>query len=47
MINPAVKEALETTKNNKIGIIGTPGTIKSNAYQQKLLKINPKLKIFS
>ena len=47
MINPAVTEALETTKNNKIGIIGTPGTIRSNAYQSKLLKARPGLEIFS
>ena len=47
MINPAVTEAMATTKNKKIGIIGTPGTIKSGAYQQKLLKANKSLKIFS
>ena len=35
MITPAVREALEATKNRKIGIIGTPGTIKSKAYQKK------------
>ncbi len=47
MIGPTVVDALKITKNNKIGIIGTPGTIKSGAYQKKLLKANPKLKIFS
>jgi len=47
MIAPAVEEALYTTKNKKIGIIGTPGTIKSNAYQNKLLKADPTLEIFS
>lgn len=47
MINPAVTEAIKTTKNKKIGVIGTPGTIKSNAYQQKLSKIDPSLEIFS
>ncbi|MBI3337396.1 MAG: glutamate racemase [Candidatus Staskawiczbacteria bacterium] len=47
MINPAVKEAVKKTKNKRIGIIGTPGTIKSNSYQKKLLKLNPSLKIFS
>ena len=47
MITPAVKEALKITKNRKIGIIGTPGTIKSMAYKKKLLKINPSLKIYS
>jgi glutamate racemase len=36
-----------TTRNKKIGIIGTPGTIKSGAYQQKLLRKDKSLKIFS
>src|SRR3989344_4248370 len=47
MINPAVAEAIITTKNKKIGIIGTPGTIRSGAYQKKLLKADPSLKIFT
>ena len=47
MINPAVAEAVATTKNKKIGIIGTPGTIRSGSYQQKLLKADPSLEIFS
>ncbi|MCX6720446.1 MAG: glutamate racemase [Candidatus Staskawiczbacteria bacterium] len=47
MINPAVAEALATTKNKKIGIIGTPGTIKSGVYQKKLLKADSNLKVFS
>jgi len=47
MIGPAVKEAVKKTKNKRIGIIGTPGTIKSDVYQQKLLKADSSLKIFS
>jgi glutamate racemase len=47
MIDPAVTEALVTTKTKRIGIIGTPGTIKSGAYQSRLLKADSKLKIFS
>jgi glutamate racemase len=47
MIGPAIAEAIITTKNKKIGIIGTPGTIKSNAYQQKLLKADSSLQIFA
>lgn len=47
MITPAVKEALLTTKNRKIGVIGTPGTIKSEAYQNKLAKADSGLKIYS
>lgn len=36
MISPAVQEAKETSKNEKIGVIGTPGTIKSKIYEKKL-----------
>lgn len=46
MIVPAAKEAARKTKNKKIGIIGTPGTIKSSAYKKKLLALNPNLKIY-
>jgi len=31
----------------RIGIIGTPGTIKSKAWENHLLKLNPRLKIYS
>ncbi|MCX6721707.1 MAG: glutamate racemase [Candidatus Staskawiczbacteria bacterium] len=55
MINPAITEALATTKNpsaslragKKIGIIGTPGTIRSGVYQKKFLKADSSLEIFS
>lgn len=36
VIKPAVRAAIATTKNNKIGVIGTVGTIKSQSYQQLL-----------
>jgi glutamate racemase len=51
MICPAVREALLVTKNNKIGIIGTPGTIKSQAYDKLFEHLTrhwePQVKIFS
>lgn len=47
MIDPAIEGAITATKNKKIGIIGTRGTIKSNAYQQKFLKADSSLEIFS
>lgn len=47
MIDPAVAEALKTTKNKKVGIIGTPGTIKSNVYKNKLAQLDNKIEIFS
>ncbi len=46
MVDPAVKE-IDSLGRKKIGIIGTPGTIKSQAYNQKLLKENPDLEIYS
>ena len=47
MITSAAEEVLNSTKNKKIGIIGTPGTIKSKSFEKKLLKLDPKLKIYS
>ena len=47
MITSGAEEAVKITKNKKIGIIGTPGTIKSGAYENKLLGINPSLEIYS
>jgi len=46
MITCAAKEVSASTKNKKIGIIGTPGTIKSSAWSKKLKKIDPSLKIY-
>jgi len=47
MITPAAKGAAVTTQNNKIGIIGTPGTIESGAWTRELLLQNPQLQIYS
>lgn len=38
VVTPAVRKALSTTKNNRIGIIGTPATISSGTYQKHLKK---------
>jgi len=37
-IDGVAKSVKEATKNNKIGVIGTKGTIKSRAYQEELKK---------
>jgi len=47
MITPAVKDAVKKTKNKKVGIIGTPGTIKSGVYKEKLFELDGGLKFFS
>ena len=47
MITPAVADALKKTKNKRIGVIGTPGTIKSGAYEKRLLSADPSLKVYA
>lgn len=44
VIQPAVRRAIATTRNNKIGVIGTQGTINSGAYQD-LFSIHPGLEV--
>ncbi len=39
MATPGIEEALSVTRNKKIGIIGTPGTIKSGVYHHRLAEL--------
>jgi glutamate racemase len=43
---PAAEEAITKTKNKKIGVIATEGTVHSGALKRELTKINPKIKVF-
>ena len=47
VIQPCVDKAIKTTKNNKIGVIGTSTTIQSNCYNLKIKAMNPKIEVFS
>jgi len=47
MITPAVEDINNNHKFKRIGLIGTPGTIKSNAYQKRILADNPSLKLYT
>jgi glutamate racemase len=47
VILPGAKEAQKQTKSGRIGIIGTEGTIRSQAYEQELKKLNPAFQVFS
>ena len=47
MISGTAGGVSKITKNKKVGVIGTPGTIKSNAYKTKLLESDPELKIYT
>ncbi len=46
VIIPAVDRAIELTKNNRIGVMATEGTVNSMAFVKELKKINPKVKVF-
>lgn len=47
VILPGAKAAAAKTKNNKIGVIGTPGTIRSKSYNKQIHKINKIAEIHS
>ena len=47
VISPALNEVLSAAESKRIGIIGTPGTIKSGSWKKKLLAKDPSLKIYS
>lgn len=47
VIKGAVRKAIEITKNNKIGVIGTVGTIKSGSYQKMLRFYDSDAEIYS
>lgn len=45
VIQPGAGAALEATRNGRVGVIGTEGTIRSGAYQGALLSAAPELHI--
>ncbi|MFS0646883.1 glutamate racemase [Siminovitchia sp. 179-K 8D1 HS] len=45
VISPGARAALKVTKNNRIGVLGTAGTIKSEAYVRELIAINTESKV--
>lgn len=47
VVKPGAKTAAETTRNDKIGIIGTEGTINSGIYTEFLSKTNPNVQVYA
>jgi glutamate racemase len=43
VINPGARAAIKNTKNYRVGIIGTEGTVKSGAYERALKSLNSRL----
>lgn len=47
VIEPGARRAASTTRNNKVGVIGTAATIKSSAYSKAIKRINPEIEVFT
>jgi glutamate racemase len=47
VVVPGVEEAIRSTKNKRVGIIGTAATVRSNAYQQLICQADPEIQVFS
>lgn len=47
VVKPASKKAVSVTKNKKIGVIGTAGTIQSKTYEREIKLLDPKIEVFS
>lgn len=47
VIEPGAKAAVRATRNGRIGVIGTAGTISSGAYRETIRKLGPELEVFS
>jgi len=45
VITPGAREAVYATRNKRVGVIGTKGTIKSRAYENEIKHFDPKVKV--
>ncbi len=45
VVKPGAKSAIEHTKNKKIGVIGTEGTVKSKLYSEYIHSIDPTITV--
>ena len=46
MIEPGAQTAIKSTKNKRIGVIGTRATISNMAYSKKIKELNPQIEVF-
>lgn len=47
VIEPGARRAVRTTKTGRVGVIGTPSTIKSGAYKRAMENIDPEIRVYS
>ncbi|MCX5703395.1 MAG: glutamate racemase [Candidatus Omnitrophica bacterium] len=43
VISPGVREAVYATRNKRLGVIGTRGTINSRSYEKEIKQLDPKI----
>jgi glutamate racemase len=46
VIIPGAEEAAQVTKNNRVGVLATEGTVRSNTFVKEIQKLNPKIRVF-
>ena len=44
---PGARRAVRATKTGRVGVIGTPSTVKSNAYKKAMENIAPEVSVYS
>jgi glutamate racemase len=47
VIEPGARTAVYNTRNKRVGVIATKGTVESNAYQEEIARIDPDIKTIS
>lgn len=47
VVEPGAKAAVRYTKNKRVGVIGTAGTISSNSYVKAIKRIDRNIKVFA
>ena len=47
VIEPGAFQAAAVTKNGKVGVIGTAGTVRSSAYTKAIKRINPDIEVIT
>ena len=47
VIEPGAREAAASTRNKRLGVIGTQATIRSRAYEKAVSRLDPEIRIFT
>lgn len=47
VIEPGARRAVEVTRSNVVGVIGTAGTIRSSAYSRAIKRLNPQISVLA